>query len=108
MVLLAVACFSCGVGGLGAVGRFAARTPVEAGVRDEGVIWFPRRRMELAGRAVASFVLNQTQHVPVGIGEGGHKAAVADVVRGLLQRGTRGGHLGELRLDVGNVPVRGG
>ena len=98
--------FLFGVVGAGAVGRFAARTLVETGVRDEGVIRFPRRRMELAGRGVASFVLNQTQHVPVGIGEGGHKAAVTDVVRGLLQRGTRGGHLGELRLDVGDVPVR--
>ena len=28
-----------------------------------------------------------------------------DVARGLLDGGTRGGHLGQLRLDVGDVPV---
>src|ERR1700722_3092082 len=58
------------------VTRFGRRTPVDAGVRDEAVTWFALRRVDLAGRALASFVLNQPQHVAVGIGEGGHEAAV--------------------------------
>src|SRR6266540_3328090 len=50
-------------------------------------------------------VLEQAEHVAVGVGHGGHQAAATDVVRGLLHGGTRGGHLGQLRLDVRHVPV---
>src|SRR4051812_20267514 len=50
-------------------------------------------------------VLQQPEDVAVGVADGGHQAAATHVVRGLLHRGTRGGHLGELRLDVGDVPV---
>ena len=39
------------------------------------------------------------------VGDGGNEAAAADVVRRLLHRGTRRGHLGQLRLDVRHVPV---
>ncbi len=52
-----------------------------------------------------SRVLKQPEDVAVGVGDGGHQAAAADVVRGLLHGGTRGGHLGQLRLDVRHVPV---
>src|ERR1035437_7850275 len=41
----------------------------------------------------------------VGVGDGGHQAAATDVVRGLLHGGTRGGHLGQLRLEVRHVPA---
>src|SRR5690349_152807 len=52
-----------------------------------------------------SSVLKQPEYVAVGVGEGGHQAAAANVARGLLHGGTRGGHLGQLRLDVGHLPV---
>src|SRR5216683_3108555 len=50
-------------------------------------------------------VLKQPEHVAIGVGDGGHQATATDVVRGLLHGGTRGGHLGQLRLDVRHVPV---
>src|SRR5690349_9514777 len=52
-----------------------------------------------------SSVLKQPEYVAVGVGEGGHQPAAANVARGLLHGGTRGGHLGQLRLDVGHLPV---
>ena len=62
----------------------------------------------LAGRSGGrhSSVLKQPEDVAVGVGDGGHQATTTDVVRGLLHGGTRGGHLGQLRLDVRHVPVR--
>src|SRR3954470_19995611 len=45
-----------------------------------------------------SLVLKQPEDVAVRVGHGGHQAAATDVVRGLLDGGTSGGHLGELRL----------
>src|SRR3954452_10064905 len=45
----------------------------------------PRR----AGDAPSS-VLEQPENVAVGVGDRGHQAAAADVVRGLLHGGTRG------------------
>src|SRR5262249_42026088 len=50
--------------------------------------------------------LEQPEKVAGGVGEGGHQAAGADVVGGLLHGGARGGLLGQLRLDVRHVPVR--
>ena len=38
--------------------------------------------------------------VAVGVGDGGHPAAAADAARGVLHGGARGGHLGQLRLEV--------
>src|SRR5271155_3841483 len=61
------------------------------------------RQQCLAGRG--SSVLNQPEDVSVGVGEGGHQPATTDVVRGLLHGGARGGHLGQLRLNVRHVPV---
>src|SRR5437763_3762674 len=52
-----------------------------------------------------SAVLENPEDVAVGVGDGGHQAAAADVVRGLLHDGARGGQLGQLRLDVRDVPV---
>ena len=57
------------------------------------------------GALAASAVLKQPEDVAVGVGDGGHQAAATDVVRGLLHGGARGGHLGQLRLDVRHVPV---
>src|SRR5438445_2521897 len=53
-----------------------------------------------------STVLKQPEDVAIGVGDGGHQAAATDVVRGLLHGGTRGGHLGQLHLEVRHVPVR--
>src|SRR5918997_3211407 len=50
-------------------------------------------------------VLEQPEDVAVGVGDGGHQAAATHVVRGFLHGGTRGGYLGQLRLDVRHVPV---
>src|SRR5580692_1223835 len=49
-------------------------------------------------------VLEQPEHVAVWVGDGGHQAPATDVVRGLVHDGTRGGHLGKLRLDVRYAP----
>ena len=54
---------------------------------------------------IPSSVLQQPEDVAIGVGDGGHQAAATDIVRGLLHRGTRGGHLGQLRLDVRHMPV---
>src|SRR5215475_6401246 len=62
--------------------------------------WVVRARCPLR-----SPVLNQPEDVAVGVGEGGHEAATADVVRLLLHRGAGSGHLGQLRFDVRHVPV---
>src|SRR6202035_1615471 len=51
-----------------------------------------------------SSVLKQPEDVAIGIGESGHQAATTDVVRGFLHGGARGGHLGQLRLDVRHLP----
>src|SRR6186713_2713956 len=56
-------------------------------------------------RVECSAVLQQPEDVAVGVGERGYQAAAADVARGLLEGATRGGDLGQLRLDVGDVPV---
>src|SRR5208283_2262133 len=56
------------------------------------------------GRGRHSRVLKQPEDVAIGIGDGGHQAAATDVVRGLLHGGTRGGHLGQLRLDIRHLP----
>src|SRR5215510_8864389 len=64
----------------------------------------PSRSPSVARRR-RSPVLEQPEDVAVGVGHGGHQAAATDVVRGLLHLGTRGGHLGQLRLDVRHVPV---
>ena len=50
-------------------------------------------------------VLGQTEHVAVGVGDSGHQAAAAHVAGGILDRGTRGGDLGQLGLDFRHVPV---
>src|SRR5215204_5921123 len=47
-----------------------------------------------------SSVLKQPENVAIGVGNGGHQAATTDVSRGLFHGGTRGGHFGQLRLDV--------
>ena len=52
-----------------------------------------------------SSVLKQPEDIAIGVGDGGYQAAATDVVRGLLHGGTRGGYLGQLRLDVWYVPV---
>src|SRR5580704_950118 len=51
-----------------------------------------------------SRVLKQSEDVAIGVGDGGHQAATTDIVRGFLHGGARGGHLGELRLDVRHLP----
>jgi hypothetical protein len=56
-------------------------------------------------RRSRSSVLQQPEDVAIGVGDGGHQAAATDVAHGLLHGGTRGGHLGQLRLDVRHVPV---
>src|SRR5919198_249787 len=43
-------------------------------------------------------VLEQPEDVAVGVGDGGHQAAAADVARGLLHGGAGRGHLGQLGL----------
>src|SRR5690349_2907676 len=50
-------------------------------------------------------VLDQTEDVAVEVGERGDEPSAADVLRRLLHRGSGLGHLGELALDVGDVPV---
>jgi hypothetical protein len=45
------------------------------------------------------------EDVAVGVGDGGHQAAVADVARSVLHDRASGGHLGQLGLDVRHVPV---
>src|SRR5215831_14600289 len=45
-------------------------------------------------------ILKQPEDVAVRVGDGGDQAAATDVVRGFLYGGTRGGHLGQLLLDV--------
>ena len=52
-----------------------------------------------------SSVLDEPEDVAIGVGDRGHQPAATDVVRGLLHGGTRGSHLGQLRLDVRHVPV---
>jgi hypothetical protein len=52
-----------------------------------------------------SWVLEQPEHVAVGVGHGGDQPATADVVGGLLEGGAGGGHLGQLRVEVRYVPV---
>src|SRR5262249_36522851 len=47
-------------------------------------------------------VLKWPEGVAIGVGDVGHQAAAADVACGLLDGGTRGGYLGQLRLDVGH------
>jgi hypothetical protein len=50
-------------------------------------------------------VLKQPEDVPVEVGDGGHQATAPDVAGRILQGGASGGHLGQLCLDVGHVPV---
>src|SRR6516164_10617376 len=50
-------------------------------------------------------VLNQPEDIAVGVGHGGHQTPAADVARRLLRGGARSCHFGQLRLDVGHVPV---
>src|SRR6266511_5390573 len=57
------------------------------------------------GASRHSRVLKQPEDVAIGVGDGGHQAAPTYVARGFLHGGTRGGHLGQLRLDVRHVPV---
>src|SRR4051794_13911411 len=52
-----------------------------------------------------SLVLDQSQHVAVGIGEGRDQPAPADVTRRVLHGGPGGRHLGQLGLDVAHVPM---
>ena len=54
--------------------------------------------------AFASGVLNQPEDVAVGVGERRHQTAAPDVARGLLQNGAGSGDLGQLRLDVRDMP----
>src|SRR4051794_14000873 len=54
----------------------------------------------------SGLVLDEAEDVAVGVGEGGDEATAAVLARGVLHGGAGGGHLGELRLDVGDVPVR--
>src|SRR5918999_1697363 len=67
----------------------------------------PRTRMRswVSAACVNSRVLEQPEDVAVGVGDGGHQAAAAHVVRRLVDGGARGGHLGQLRLNVRHVPV---
>src|SRR5215467_5229813 len=67
-----------------------------------GVAWLGQA-CPRAGRR--SSILNQPENIAVGVGEGGHLAAATNVARELLHGGTRGGHLGQLRLDVRYLPV---
>src|SRR3954453_7548428 len=62
-------------------------------------------RASTSGGCRCSAILQQTEDVAMGVGEGGHETAGADVVRGLGDGGPGSRHLGELRLDVGHVPV---
>src|SRR4051794_29810189 len=64
-----------------------------------------RRGRRTPGRGGRSSVLQQPEDVAVRVGDGGHETAAADVVGGLVHLGAGGGDLGELRLDVGHVPV---
>src|ERR687895_673459 len=61
----------------------------------------PRTRMRswVSAACVNSRVLEQPEDVAVGVGDGGHQAAAAHVVRRLVDGGARGGHLGQLRLN---------
>src|SRR5262245_20893840 len=61
----------------------------------------PRSRHEAHGGSCqpCSLVLEHPEHVAIGVGERGHQAAAADVVRLVLHGAARGGHLGQLRLD---------
>jgi hypothetical protein len=52
------------------------------------------------GSEVLSRILEQPQDVAVEVGDSGHQAAAADVVRRLLHGRAGSGHLGQLRLDV--------
>src|SRR5215470_8222791 len=67
-----------------------------------GVAWLGQA-CPRAGRR--SSILNQPENIAVEVGEGGHLAAATNVARELLHGGTRGGHLGQLRLDVRHLPV---
>src|SRR5579884_2417838 len=51
-------------------------------------------------------VLQQPEHIAIRVADGGDQAAAADVAHGILDRCAGGRHLGELRLDVRDVPVR--
>jgi hypothetical protein len=51
--------------------------------------------------------LEQPEDVVIGVGDGGHQAAATDVARRLLHAGAHRGHLGQLRLEVRNMPVGG-
>ena len=50
-------------------------------------------------------VLEQSEHVAVGVGDACHQPAAPDVVRRLLHGRAGSGHIGQLRLDVRDVPV---
>ncbi len=85
-------------------GRFVLAAIVFLSPSAPGAGW-SRPVAQLVGLASgASSVLDQPEDVAVEVGDGGHQAAAADVVRGLLHGGTGGGHLGQLRLDVRHVP----
>lgn len=61
---------------------------------------------EADGRAGgASWILDQTEDVPVGVGHSGDQAATTDLPGGLVDAGARRGDLGQLRLDVRHVPI---
>jgi len=50
-------------------------------------------------------IVKQAEQVAVRVGERGHPAPTAAVVRILLHDGTRGSHLDQFRRDVQPVPV---
>src|SRR5215831_9140829 len=56
------------------------------------IVSIPRLR-GLRRRASARRVLKEPEDVAIGVGEGGHQPAAADVAQRLLHGGTRGGHL---------------
>src|SRR5262249_2536755 len=55
---------------------------------------------------VLCLVLNEPEDVAVGVDDGGHHTGAAFFVRRVIDRRTGRGHLGELRFDVVDVPVR--
>src|SRR5262249_21161543 len=62
--------------------------------------------VSLRHRVSLRLVLNESGDVAIEIDEGGHHPATAHFLRRVFDRRTGRGHLGELRFDVVDVPVR--
>jgi len=71
----------------------------------ERMLTAARAEFLLARATGCSRVLKQAEHVAIGVGHARHQAPATNVAHGLIDGGTGSGHLGQLRLDVGHVPV---